>query len=297
MVDKLIPPEEIRTKKTIWIFEDLGWFFDFTDSANLALKYYPTKTQFDGIIAFDISMFEKLMKNMNPIDFTLDDDKTVINSNEVVEFLIGLAQYKNNKELILNSEKLSLFWEAFSKGFDKSYSNVSNLNDFIIYIYNFLESKSMQLFAQKNIIQSLKDLNYNNNLQKINDAEYLAISKSNILDKVLDNNVNFKVNLKVDIDENNNIENKALIFVSNDNSSKVKDQVVSYFQFYLNKGSNLAKNNFPSKVGASKNSTIDYEKHGFVTDKKMDTINTKTAYLASDDVRVYEDGDFLITGG
>jgi hypothetical protein len=29
----------------------------------------------------------------------------------------------------------------------------------------------------------------------------------------------------------------------------------------------------------------------------MDTINTKTAYLASDDVRVYEDGDFLITGG
>jgi hypothetical protein len=155
----------------------------------------------------------------------------------------------------------------------------------------------MQLYAQKNIIQSLKDLNYNNNLQKINNAEFLAISKSNILDKVLDNNINFKVNLKVDIDEDYNTKNKALVLISNDNSSRIKDQVISYFQFYLNKGVNLERNNFPSKVGASKNSTVDYEKHGFVTDKKIDTINTKTAYLANDDVRVYEDGNFLIIGG
>jgi hypothetical protein len=54
-------------------------------------------------------MFEKLMKNMLPIDFMLGDDKIVINSNEIVDFLIELSQYKNNKELILNSEKLSLF--------------------------------------------------------------------------------------------------------------------------------------------------------------------------------------------
>ncbi len=297
MVDKLIPPEEIRTKKSIWVFEDLGWFFDFNESASLALKYYPTKTQFDGVIAFDINIFEKVFKNIDSIDFSVDEEKTIINENNVVEFLIDLTLFKNNKELALNSEKLSLFWNSFDRAFGKEYSNSNGIKNLMYMVYESLGNKNIQLYSSKNIIQSLKDLDYNNNLKTISKSEFFSLSKSNILDKVMDKNVNFKVNLKVDIDEENNIKNVAVVSVSNTNPSKIRDQVISYFQFYLNKGSSLISTNFPSKMGASKNSTVDYEKHGFVTDKKIDTINTKTAYLASDDVRVYEDGNFLIVGG
>lgn len=297
MVDKLIPPEEIRTKKSIWVFEDLGWFFDFNESASLALKYYPTKTQFDGVIAFDINIFEKVFKNIGSIDFSVDEEKTIINENNVVEFLIDLTLFKNNKELALNSEKLSLFWNSFDRAFGKEYSNSNGIKNLMYTVYESLGNKNIQLYSSKNIIQSLKDLDYNNNLKTISKSEFFSLSKSNILDKVMDKNVNFKVNLKVDIDEENNIKNVAVVSVSNTNPSKIRDQVISYFQFYLNKGSSLISTNFPSKMGASKNSTVDYEKHGFVTDKKIDTINTKTAYLASDDVRVYEDGNFLIVGG
>jgi hypothetical protein len=50
-----------------------------------------------------------LMKNMRPIDFTINDTQTVINANEIENFLINLTAYKNNKDLTLNSEKLALF--------------------------------------------------------------------------------------------------------------------------------------------------------------------------------------------
>mgnify|MGYP007016027451 FL=1 len=75
----------------------------------MALKYYPTKNQFNGVIAVNISIFEMLMKNMRPIDFTIDDTPIVITANEIESFLINLTAYKNNKDLTLNSEKLSLF--------------------------------------------------------------------------------------------------------------------------------------------------------------------------------------------
>jgi len=75
----------------------------------LALKYFPTKTSFDGVIVVNISIFEELMKNMRPIDFMVEDKQSVINQNEVVDFLINLTQYKNNKDLTINTEKLSSF--------------------------------------------------------------------------------------------------------------------------------------------------------------------------------------------
>lgn len=295
MVDKLIPPEEIRTKKTIWIYEDLGWFFDFNETSNVALKYYPIKTEFDNVIAFDISMFDDILKYISSVNFEVDDEKIVVNNNSVVDFLLELSLYDSNKELTTNSEKLSLFWESFKDNFKQKYSN-GDLKSLINDIYVALQSKNMQLYSSKNIIQSLKALGYNNSLKKIDDVEYFAVSKSNILENVFDKNIEFKVDLEVNINEEGNINNISKVVVDNTNS-KVRNTVISYFQFYLNKGVSLMKTSFPSKVGEPRHSTVDYNKHGFVVDKKIDNINTKTAYLSKDDVRVYEDGDFLITGG
>jgi hypothetical protein len=75
----------------------------------MALKYYPTKTQFDNVIGINISIFERLMKATGVVDFEIKDKKVTVNDNDVVNFLIGLTQYKNNNELNSNSEKLSLF--------------------------------------------------------------------------------------------------------------------------------------------------------------------------------------------
>lgn len=297
MVDKLIPPEEIRTKKTIWIYEDLGWFFDFNDSASLALKYFPIKNQFDGILAINVSIFETLMKNMRPIDFKIDDEQTIVNGNEVVRFLVNLAAYKNNKELTANAEKLSLFWNDFSKVFQANYKNLNNLQSFIFNLYNYIDSKKLQLYASKDIIQTLKDLQYNNTPNKIEKADYLAITKSNILDSSIDNNLTFKVNLKVKIDDDNNLTNQAIVKVENKNSTKIKESVYSYFQIWLDKNAELMETIFPSKMGAPKTSSVDYNKHGFITDQKIETINNRTAYLAGDDVRVYKNNDFMILGG
>lgn len=297
MVDKLIPPEEIRTKKTIWIYEDLGWFFDFNDSANLALKYYPTKNQFNGVIAVNISIFEMLMKNMRPIDFTIDDTPIVITANEIESFLINLTAYKNNKDLTLNSEKLSLFWNDFSKVFVTNYKNVDNWQYFIFNLYNYISSKKLQLYASQGIMQTLKDLKYNNTPSQKEKTDYFAITKSNILDKAIDNNLVFKVNLKVILDDDYKLANSAIVKVENKNSTKIKDTVYSYFQILFNKDIKLSEAKFPSRVGAPKTSSVDYTKHGFVTDPKIETINTKTAYLAEDDVRVYENNDFMTIGG
>ena len=296
MVDKLIPPEEIRTKKTIWIYEDLGWFFDFNETANLALKYYPIKTEFDNVVAFDISIFDKIFKGMPNVDFNIDDEKVVINSNNVVDFLLGLSVYDSNKELTINSEKLSLFWDSFKKSFNQKYFN-SNLKDLISDVYIALGNKNMQLYSSKNIIQSLKDLGYNNSLRKVEEVEYFAVSKSNILENVFDKDVDFKVDLEVTFNDDWSISNTSSVLVENNINSRIRNTVISYFQFYFNKGSSLISTSFPSKIGEPRHSTVDYDKHGFIVDKKIDNINTKTAYLSKDDVRVYEDGNFLITGG
>lgn len=297
MADRLIPPEEIRSKKSIWVFEDLGWFFDFNDSASVGLKYYPTKTQFDNVIAVNTSIFEKLMLPMRAIDLETKDQKMSVDKNNVVEFLIKLTQYKNNADLASNSEKLSMFWDGFAKELQSEYKNPNNLKLLIFNIYSFINSKSMQLYAQNDVIQALKDLNYNNNLKTNKEADYLAITRSNILDKSLDGHIIQKVNLKIDIDKDGKIKNSATVVVNNNNSSRVSDKAFSYFQFYISKNSNLITTSFPSVMGSSKQPTVDYEKHGFVLDGKLDTINTKTAYLVSDDVRVYEDRGFLIVGG
>ncbi len=297
MVDKLIPPEEIRTKKTIWVYEDLGWFFDFNDSADLALKYYPTKNQFDGVMAVNISIFELLMKNMRPVDFKMGDTQTVINANEVEDFLINLSVYKNNNDLTANSEKLTLFWNDFVKVFSANYKNLNNLQHLIFNIYNYISSKKIQLYSSKGIMQTLKDLKYNNTPLLMENADHLTITKSNILDKSIDNNVGFKVNLKVKVDSDYQLTNQAIIKIENKNNAKIKDVVYSYLQILLDKNIQLADISFPSKVGAPKTSSVDYVKHGFVTDPKIETINTKTAYLAEDDARIYKNNNFMTMGG
>jgi len=146
-------------------------------------------------------------------------------------------------------------------------------------------------------MQTLKDLNYNNNLKVKSDSDYLAITRSNITDKSLDDNIIQKVSMKVKINKDGKISNSVNVVVDNNNSNKITDKAYSYFQFYVNKNSSISKTSFPSAMGATKQSTVDYEKHGFVLDKKLDTINTKMAYLASDDVRIYEDREFLTIGG
>ncbi len=296
MVDKLIPPEEIRTKKSIWVFEDLGWFFDFNDSASLALKYYPTKTQFDNVIGINISIFERLLKSAGTVDFELDDKKITVSDNDVVSFLINLTQYKSNKELASNSEKLSLFWTDCLKALKATYKS-NNLKLLIVDLYKYINNKSLQIYAQKNIMQTLKDLNYNNNLVVKTDMDYFALTRSNIMDKSLDGGITQKVNLKVKIDKNDKITDNANVLISNNNSTRITDKSYTYLQFYINKNSGINKTSFPSAMGASKQPTVDYEKHGFVLDKKLDTINTKMAYLASDDVRVYEDREYFSIGG
>jgi len=183
------------------------------------------------------------------------------------------------------------------KALKASYTKSNNLNSLIVDLYNFINNKSLQIYAQKNIMQTLKDLNYNNNLKVNTDADYLAITRSNITDKSLDNNIIQKVSMKVKIDKDYKITNSTSVMVDNNNSNKIIDKAYSYFQFYINKNSSVEKTSFPSAMGATKQSTVDYEKHGFVLDKKLDTINTKMAYLASDDVRIYEDREFLAIGG
>jgi hypothetical protein len=75
----------------------------------MALKYYPTKTQFDNVLGINISIFQRLMKVTGPVDFELKDKKLVVSEADVIEFLIGLTQYKSNTEMVNNAEKLSLF--------------------------------------------------------------------------------------------------------------------------------------------------------------------------------------------
>ncbi|HRZ29685.1 MAG TPA: hypothetical protein P5052_02920 [Candidatus Paceibacterota bacterium] len=114
--------------------------------------------------------------------------------------------------------------------FQANYKNLNNLQSFIFNLYNYIDSKKLQLYASKDIIQTLKDLQYNNTPNKIEKADYLAITKSNILDSSIDNNLTFKVNLKVKIDDDNNLTNQAIVKVENKNSTKIKESVYSYFQ-------------------------------------------------------------------
>lgn len=109
MIDKLIPPEEIKTQKSVWAYEDLGWFFDFNETGRLALKYYPVKTQLHGVMAVNVEIFEEVLKKTEEFSFELDDKKIEVNKNNIVELLLEYSVAKNNKEMSSNMVKIDAF--------------------------------------------------------------------------------------------------------------------------------------------------------------------------------------------
>lgn len=294
MIDKLIPPEEIKTQKSVWAYEDLGWFFDFNETGRLALKYYPVKTQLHGVMALNIEIFEEVLKKIEGFSFELDDKKIEVNKSNIVELLLEYSVAKNNKEMSSNMVKIDAFWKAFEA---KISSQGNAVDIFGKAIFDFLASKKAQIFYAQNIVKSVNDLNFNNNLKPSAGNNYFALVRNNILDQSLDHNIIQKVNLKVEVADDDFVYNTAKINITNKNSTKIRSTVYSYIQIVLRKGIEILETDFPSKVKPAAQVTVDYKKHGFLLDPKIDSIAMKSAYLKDDAVRIYEDGNYLVSGG
>lgn len=294
MIDKLIPPEEIKTQKSVWAYEDLGWFFDFNETGRLALKYYPVKTQLHGVMALNIEIFEEVLKKIEGFSFELDDKKIEVNKSNIVELLLEYSVAKNNKEMSSNMVKIDAFWKAFEA---KISSQGNAVDIFGKAIFDFLASKKAQIFYAQNIVKSVNDLNFNNNLKPSAGNNYFALVRNNILDQSLDHNIIQKVNLKVEVADDDFVYNTAKINITNKNSTKIRSTVYSYMQIVLRKGIEILETDFPSKVKPAAQVTVDYKKHGFLLDPKIDSIAMKSAYLKDDAVRIYEDGNYLVSGG
>lgn len=164
-------------------------------------------------------------------------------------------------------------------------------------IFDFLASKKAQIFYAQNIVKSVNDLNFNNNLKPSAGNNYFALVRNNILDQSLDHNIIQKVNLKVEVADDDFVYNTAKINITNKNSTKTRSTVYSYMQMVLRKGIEILETDFPSKVKPAAQVTVDYKKHGFLLDPKIDSIAMKSAYLKDDAVRIYEDGNYLVSGG
>lgn len=294
MIDKLIPPEEIKTQKSVWAYEDLGWFFDFNETGRLALKYYPVKTQLHGVMAVNVEIFEEVLKKTEGFSFELDDKKIEVNKSNIVELLLEYSVAKNNKEMSSNMVKIDAFWKAFEA---KISSQGNAVDIFGKAIFDFLASKKAQIFYAQNIVKSVNDLNFNNNLKSSVENNYFALVRNNILDQSLDHNIVQKVNLKVEISDDDFVYSTAKINIANKNSTKIRSTVYSYMQIVLRKGIEILETDFPSKVKPAAQVTVDYKKHGFLLDPKIDSIAMKSAYLKDDAVRIYEDGNYLVSGG
>lgn len=294
MIDKLIPPEEIKTQKSVWAYEDLGWFFDFNETGRLALKYYPVKTQLHGVMALNVEIFEEVLKKTEGFSFELDDKKIEVNKSNIVELLLEYSVAKNNKEMSSNMVKIDAFWKAFEA---KISSQGNAVDIFGKAIFDFLASKKAQIFYAQNIVKSVNDLNFNNNLKSSVENNYFALVRNNILDQSLDHNIAQKVNLKVEISDDDFVYSTAKINIANKNSTKIRSTVYSYMQIVLRKGIEILETDFPSKVKPAAQVTVDYKKHGFLLDPKIDSIAMKSAYLKDDAVRIYEDGNYLVSGG
>ena len=294
MIDKLIPPEEIKTQKSVWAYEDLGWFFDFNETGRLALKYYPVKTQLHGVMALNVEIFEEVLKKTEGFSFELDDKKIEVNKGNIVELLLEYSVAKNNKEMSSNMVKIDAFWKAFEA---KISSQGNAVDIFGKAIFDFLASKKAQIFYAQNIVKSVNDLNFNNNLKSSVENNYFALVRNNILDQSLDHNIAQKVNLKVEISDDDFVYSTAKINIANKNSTKIRSTVYSYMQIVLRKGIEILETDFPSKVKPAAQVTVDYKKHGFLLDPKIDSIAMKSAYLKDDAVRIYEDGNYLVSGG
>jgi len=81
MVDKLIPPAELKFANTVWVFQNLNWYYDFKTSASIALKYYPEVNNLDGLITVNSNEISGIKTNKD-LDLFISGFNTKLNTNQ-----------------------------------------------------------------------------------------------------------------------------------------------------------------------------------------------------------------------
>ncbi|HCM53873.1 MAG TPA: hypothetical protein DIS59_02905 [Candidatus Magasanikbacteria bacterium] len=101
----IVPPIPLQLVNGRWEFQDINWFFDFPTTARKAEQFVESaeKTTFDGTIAVNASVIERLLRVIGPIDtgeydLLLDADNVLPTLQSYVED--GYAEDEAPKEIL-----------------------------------------------------------------------------------------------------------------------------------------------------------------------------------------------------
>ncbi len=104
MMDKLIPPAELKFANTVWVFQNFNWYYNFKTTAQIALKYYPEINNLSGLITVNSNDISEL-KTKKDVDLFISELNTKLNTNQFVSWLFsGL----NNKDIQIYSTNSSI---------------------------------------------------------------------------------------------------------------------------------------------------------------------------------------------
>ncbi len=299
MLDKLVPPDELKYSNSVWVFQYFNWFFNFKTSAQTALKYYPQQEKFDGLISVNISLIEKLLENINPIKFNIDKEDISVTSRNVNEFLSTLDNdFKSNKQN-QSQQKLDLF-------FQQLFINIGNTLDikrfttlFTNLIFQSLDNKDIQIYSTNSSVEHyLSQCSWAGSFPDSIDknTDYIGIARANTTDTDIDQNIKEDIKIKITINEKGEITNDVKLILQNNNPKTVRTKSYSYLRVYIPPNSEIVNLVSASQRGPISRSAINYEKQGFKIDNVLESINIKTVYIEDQDAKTFLEENFVGIG-
>lgn len=299
MLDKLVPPDELRFSNDIWVFEDLNWFFNFPTSSSLALKYYPQKLSFNGLIALNIPVIERLLNITGPVHISLEGEDIDISANNFSAFITDLQKIVRQNKSSNENQQINTFFTTLNNLLSEKAADNNTMLQFTNILFKALATKEIQLYSTNSSCEEdLDAFNWSGKMRgsKIKNTDYLATIITNTDKKGIDQNIKTDVTLNVNINKDGSILNTLDINISNNNSAKVKDKGYYYLRVYLPLNSEILKIKSPSVRGTPPKTTDSFLKKGFTYDKSLETIDMKTIYLDKEDAKLFIENGYLGVG-
>ncbi len=177
--EKITPPLALQNLTINWGARDANFFFDFPTSAiNLIALLEKSKTfsdhntKFDGVIAINTNLLQKILKIIGPIELT--EQKITIDADNFLEQIQAEVETNKNKNVL--KDLLPIIFERLGK------LDPNNKAYLITNIKDGVENKDLMFYFKDKVINGyMEDFGVDGALPNLDsETVYVALSRANI---------------------------------------------------------------------------------------------------------------------
>ncbi|MGC8651317.1 MAG: DUF4012 domain-containing protein [Minisyncoccia bacterium] len=284
-LDKIVPPEELRSISNKWFTHDANWFFDFPQTSKKLLDFYQktglTPSSLDGVIAINDSVISSLLNLTGPLP--LQDYGLTIDANNFESFF---NQQITNASQFSSSEGREVFTEFLSVLFKHLQTlSQSQLESFQKILADGLSHKDLQIYSTNDQLEYYFDsLDWSGKILDGQD-DYLAVVFNDL-------NKNFLLDRRSkDIQLETNISSSTVtdtLTIKSQFSNYSEKNLETYLQIYLPQGTTLI--NVSGGYLANINKSWPYDKLNYQKDSDLSTFENKTITDETKGVKISEIG-------